>query len=94
MVALAIVAVAIAAFLIILFFSVARDSVPLPAAVMPLFVAAYSGRLAKIRQSSLSGTLRLAAFYKHGIARLTGKWAGSGVAGTTLFLRNTTTAMI
>jgi len=81
MIALAIMAAGIVAILILGFFSIARRTLPLPVALVPLPLALYSGRVYKKRNSALLKTLRLEAFYETGIARLEGRWAGSGRSG-------------
>ena len=81
MIALAIMSLAIVAIFVIAFFSLTRHAIPLPCSLLPLPFAAYSGRVARQRNSALLKSRRLESYYKQGIARLEGRWTGSGIHG-------------
>jgi len=94
MIALAIAGTAIVAILILAFFSLARRTLPLPLALIPLPLAVYWTRLYRSRNSALFKTLRLETFYENGIARLEGRGAYSGPVATSSCRMATITARI
>ncbi len=80
-IARAVMGVAIIAVLAIVFLAVARRTVPLSYSLLPVPLVIFFGRMSTKRNSALLKSLRLEAYYRQGIARLEGRWAGSGVRG-------------
>jgi hypothetical protein len=81
MLAFAILCAAIAAILLLGFLAFTRRSVLLPYAILPLPALVYSGREVRRRKSALLKNMRLERYYQRGIARLEGRWAGTGASG-------------
>ncbi len=81
MLAFTIMCAAITAILLLGFLAFTRRSVLLPYALLPLPVLVYSGRELRRRKSALLENMRLERYYERGIARLQGRWAGSGASG-------------
>lgn len=75
-IALAVMIVAIAAILLLGFLSIARHTLYLPVALIPVPLVIYSGRLCKHHNSRLLQALRLKAYYERGVDRLEGKCTG------------------
>ncbi len=86
-IAVAMMGIALLAVLVVAFLALTRRTVPLPYSFLPLPVVVYGGRVSKKRNSALLQSSRLERYYKHGIARLEGTWAGSGITGEQ-FLRS------
>jgi hypothetical protein len=81
MLAFAIMCVAIAAILLLGFLAFTRRSLLLPYSLLPVPVLVYSARVLRRRKSALLKCARLGRFYERGVARLEGRWAGSGASG-------------
>ena len=82
MLAFAIMCAAIAAILFLGFLALTRRSIRCcPIRSRPLPVLVYSGRKLRRRKSALLKSVRLERFYERGIARLEGRWAGTGASG-------------
>lgn len=87
LIAFTIMGMAIIAALLLAFFSLARHTLRLPSALLPLPIAFYYGRQGKQYNSALLKSLRILDSYKHGVTRMEGSWAGSGFSGSE-FLRS------
>ncbi len=80
-IALLVMIVALVAILAIGFLAIARKSLPLGAALLPVPFVIYAGRLSKRRNRALLQTLRLSRCYEVGVDRLENRWQGKGRKG-------------
>lgn len=81
MIALVVTSFAVVAILAIAWLSLSRRTPPLLYSLLPVPLVIVSGREYKKRRSALLQSLRLHTYYKQGMARLEGRWAGSGIRG-------------
>ena len=79
--AFAAVGLAIGAILLLGFFSLAKHRLPSLYGLVPVPLALYWARLGKKRSSALQKSARLEDYYRRGIDRLEGRWAGQGERG-------------